>query len=348
MCVPLTGLLGKTRGSENERCRSGSVKSGRSRLTQRRNTINSLPPAFHVAASPRQLLSLVEETCVDKDTQWPVSPTLFSKICPFHVLFDNNLFVISMGRNMAKLISRKFSEHTLGVYFTIELPVVQMSFESIRSQSGGLFILSLKNSILMPSEKRKNAPRFRGQMIPVSKFHTSPILFLATPAANNYEELEAMGLSMADISEDEALCELLQTNRYLNARANLSDELEKAKHVVDLEKQHLQHEKARTDELLYLMLPSQIACELQANGSATPREYSQVSILFTGLTNFQQICMKRTPLGVVTLLNALFKSFDGLVEKHRVYKVRKEPFFSSKECRDQDSNLVYYGHNVMS
>jgi class 3 adenylate cyclase len=52
-----------------------------------------------------------------------------------------------------------------------------------------------------------------------------------------------------------------------------------------------------------------------------PQTFSVVSILFTDVVNFTNICSKITPLQVVSMLNHMYFLFDQLTERNAVYKV---------------------------
>lgn len=296
-----------------------------------RKTMSSISPNFHVASISSIIrkrggsITSPDESSVDSDTQWPITPELFSQVSPFHILFDQTLSILSLGESVAQLLhGEPAGGKKIGDYFSLEVPNVMLSYKNIRVHSAGLFIINLRRAVTTNLHHNiRKLPRLRGQMIPLSSASKSPILFLGSPAVNSFQELESMGLSSAQLALSDPLHELLKNNAYFAAKVNLSDELERAKHHLQIEQTKLQREKDRIDHLLQAMLPVQVAAELKANGYATPREFSQISILFTGLENFDAICKFRNPLEVVILLNRLFKCFDGLVEKHNVYKVRK-------------------------
>ena len=46
-----------------------------------------------------------------------------------------------------------------------------------------------------------------------------------------------------------------------------------------------------------------------------------VTILFSEVLDFNDICSKITPMEVVTILNTMYTKFDNLSEVHKVYKV---------------------------
>ena len=53
------------------------------------------------------------------------------------------------------------------------------------------------------------------------------------------------------------------------------------------------------------------------------KHFDSVTIMFSYLDNFDNICANVSPMEVVTLVNKMFLTFDELSEKHDVYKVRR-------------------------
>ncbi|KAA0201424.1 hypothetical protein HAZT_HAZT000307 [Hyalella azteca] len=49
--------------------------------------------------------------------------------------------------------------------------------------------------------------------------------------------------------------------------------------------------------------------------------FELVTILFSDVVTFTEICSRITPMQVVSMLNAMYSIFDNLTEKHSVYKV---------------------------
>jgi len=84
----------------------------------------------------------------------------------------------------------------------------------------------------------------------------------------------------------------------------------------------LDKQKAEIEGLLLNILPAEVAAELQQNGSATPRFYDQVSVLFTDFKGFTLIADALSPQEVVSELNACFIEFDNIVEKYRLEKIK--------------------------
>lgn len=50
--------------------------------------------------------------------------------------------------------------------------------------------------------------------------------------------------------------------------------------------------------------------------------FDSVSILFSDVVTFTEICSRITPMEVVSMLNAMYSLFDTLTERNHVYKVK--------------------------
>ena len=83
----------------------------------------------------------------------------------------------------------------------------------------------------------------------------------------------------------------------------------------------LEAEKAKTDELLYQMLPVKVAHSLREGQEVEAEKFAAVTILFSDIVSFTNIAAAVQPMQVVALLNQLYQRFDRLTSAHDVYKV---------------------------
>lgn len=81
-------------------------------------------------------------------------------------------------------------------------------------------------------------------------------------------------------------------------------------------------EKDRSDKLLLNILPEETAEELKNKGSATPKHYDKVSVLFTDFKGFTKIAEKLTPAELVEELNNCFLKFDRIIDKYNLEKIK--------------------------
>jgi len=84
----------------------------------------------------------------------------------------------------------------------------------------------------------------------------------------------------------------------------------------------IEFEKDRSDKLLLNVLPAETAEELKEKGSATPRHYDMVSVLFTDFKGFTNIAEKLTPQELVEELNNCFLEFDRIIDQHNLEKIK--------------------------
>ena len=87
-------------------------------------------------------------------------------------------------------------------------------------------------------------------------------------------------------------------------------------------KRIIENEKERSEKLLLNILPLETAEELKEKGSATPKQYDMVSVLFTDFKGFTNIAEKLTPQELVAELNRCFFEFDKIIDKHGLEKIK--------------------------
>ena len=69
----------------------------------------------------------------------------------------------------------------------------------------------------------------------------------------------------------------------------------------------VKEEKKKTDFLLYQMMPRRVADTLKSGMEVTPEWFDGVTIYFSDIRGWSDICVKSSPHQIVTLLNDLYK-----------------------------------------
>ncbi|KAG8234469.1 hypothetical protein J437_LFUL015111 [Ladona fulva] len=159
------------------------------------------------------------------------------------------------------------------------------------------------------------------------------ILYLATPVMPDLNSLIANGLYINDLSMHDFSRDLMLagTQQSVELKLALDQEQQKSKKLEESMKK-LDLEMKRTDELLYQMIPKQVADRLRTGENPIdtcellhfikiPSMFDEVSILFSDVVTFTEICSRITPMEVVSMLNAMYSIFDKLTERNKVYKV---------------------------
>ena len=258
--------------------------------------------------------------------EWPITPSLFQNCFPFHIIFDKDMVIQHMGISLKRLYPWAISSRSkITDYFIVERPAIPaFTYQHIRTRIHNEFILQTKT---LPSPARGSGGtvtlQFRGQMVPTLSFQSySPILFLSSPRVQSIKELESQGLYLSDIPLHDVTRDLILMNRHLRVEMNIARQLEETRQELEVEQARVQEEKARADELLHAMLPPSVTAELKSGAEASATEYSMVTILFSDIKGFTNICSRCQPMQVVTLLNELYTRFDKHIDHHGVYKVR--------------------------
>jgi class 3 adenylate cyclase/CheY-like chemotaxis protein len=169
------------------------------------------------------------------------------------------------------------------------------------------------------------------------------LLDIVMPEIDGYQVLEQMKADMAlrhipvimisALDEVETLVRCIQkgADDYLTKpfdpvllRARIGACLEK-KRLRDREVSYLQEieiERRRSDELLRVILPDDIAAELKASGSVKPRRHENVGVLFCDVVGFTAYCSIHTPEEVMGHLQSHIKAFEEIAAEHGLEKIK--------------------------
>ncbi|MBL7819696.1 MAG: tetratricopeptide repeat protein [Saprospiraceae bacterium] len=80
--------------------------------------------------------------------------------------------------------------------------------------------------------------------------------------------------------------------------------------------------KKQSDELLLNILPAEVAQELKTKGSADAKQFDDVTVMFTDFKGFTQISEKLSPTELVTEIDTCFKTFDHIMGKYHIEKIK--------------------------
>jgi class 3 adenylate cyclase len=83
----------------------------------------------------------------------------------------------------------------------------------------------------------------------------------------------------------------------------------------------LDAERAKTEALLYNVLPQEVAARLRA-GEAVADAFSDVTVVFVDMVGFSSLAKRLSPGHLVETLNAYFSAADRCAERHGLEKVK--------------------------
>jgi class 3 adenylate cyclase len=89
-----------------------------------------------------------------------------------------------------------------------------------------------------------------------------------------------------------------------------------------VEQLKLHQEKRKSDKLLLNILPKATANDLKRLGTAAPKFYNSVTVMFTDFKNFTQIAETLTPQALIEELNQCFIAFDRIMIKYGIEKIK--------------------------
>ncbi len=169
------------------------------------------------------------------------------------------------------------------------------------------------------------------------------LLDIQMPELNGYEVLERLKadpllrdipvivLSASDDTESVARCIEMGAEDYLPKpfdpvllQARIGASLEK-KRLRDREVSYLrqiQEEKQRSDDLLHIILPRDVAAELKATNAVKPRRFENVGVLFCDIVSFTSYCDAHPPEEIHTRLQALVEAFEYNVVENGMEKIK--------------------------
>ena len=83
-----------------------------------------------------------------------------------------------------------------------------------------------------------------------------------------------------------------------------------------------EREYERSEALLGNILPATVASRLKSSGAVIADKYEEASILFADLAGFTARASETEPVQLVRFLNEVFTTFDRLVERHGLEKIK--------------------------
>ena len=131
-------------------------------------------------------------------------------------------------------------------------------------------------------------------------------------------------LKQSNEENQKRIIEHLQENERLQLRVTeeLEEKVAARTQEVVRQKEVIQAEKEKSENLLYNILPQTVARELIETGSTNPARYDDVSILFTDFVDFTQISASIPPSKLVNELNAIFYQFDDIIRETGLEKIK--------------------------
>ncbi len=118
-------------------------------------------------------------------------------------------------------------------------------------------------------------------------------------------------------------CTMMDRIRVIRENKRLVEEQNvELEQKVGLRTRQLAAEKEKSERILLNILPAEVAAELKEKGSADARLFEHVTVLFTDFVNFTGAGEHLSPQELVDELHECFKSFDGIITRHGLEKIK--------------------------
>ena len=91
---------------------------------------------------------------------------------------------------------------------------------------------------------------------------------------------------------------------------------------ISRQKELIETEKKKSDDLLLNILPQEVAEELKAYGKAKARSYENVAVMFTDFKNFTKVAERLSPEALVSEIDLYFRKFDEITSKYNIEKIK--------------------------
>ena len=133
--------------------------------------------------------------------------------------------------------------------------------------------------------------------------------------------LFAAWVATRDVPEISKLYTLTNFSTYFVFALYFNWDIERRARKVFAANLALEAERAKTEELLYNVLPREVAARLRA-GEAVADSFSDVTVMFVDLVDFSKLAKRLSPGHLVETLNLFFSAADRCAERHGLEKVK--------------------------
>src|SRR5206468_5599719 len=147
-------------------------------------------------------------------------------------------------------------------------------------------------------------------------FRPFPIWALALPAL-----FAACLMTQSGLSDISRLYTLTNFSTFFVFALYFNWDIERRARKVFAATMALEAERAKTEALLYNVLPQEVAARLRA-GEAVADSFTDLTAIFVDLAGFSTLAKKLSPGDLVQLLNAFFSAADRCAERHGLEKVK--------------------------
>jgi Adenylate cyclase, family 3 (some proteins contain HAMP domain) len=231
------------------------------------------------------------------------------EIFPYHVVIDQNFTIIQLGICTSKLIGspKNLVGESIKNIFKIKRPMLaDWEWTSILKFQEQSFFLETNLA-------DKRSAKLKAHFLNLSE-NPRRVLVVLAPDAKNIQQLNNMNLTMSDLPlhtfQRDAI--FLGEHMYSGIRSA---------HKLDKISRKLAYEHNLSNSLLYSMLPRDVAQTLRNGNPYEPKHHENVTLFFSDVVGFTDLCSQLPPWDIVDMLNRLYTVMDFLADRFQLYKV---------------------------
>ncbi|CAK9825073.1 Head-specific guanylate cyclase [Anthophora retusa] len=245
----------------------------------------------------------------------------FCKAFPWHFVVDRQLELVQLGVGFMRIFGHHLNRlgRMISTYFVFTRPRgVTLTFHEILKRANTPFVLTLQRPqgvYKYPAEGLE----MKGQMVHCPE--SDSILFVSSPFLNGLEGLTGRGLFISDIPLHDATRDVILVGEQARAQDGLRRRMDKLKSSIEEANLAVSAEREKNVSLLHLIFPPNIAKRLWLGETIEAKTYPEVTMLFSDIVGFTEICSTATPMMVINMLQNLYEQFDSFCGQLDVYKV---------------------------
>jgi histidine kinase len=102
----------------------------------------------------------------------------------------------------------------------------------------------------------------------------------------------------------------------------LEEKVKERTAVIAHQKDEIDKERQKSEDLLLDILPAKTAEELKLKGFSQPRRYEEVTVMFADFVEFSKITETISPETLVKEIDFYYRNFDRIIAKHNIEKIK--------------------------
>ncbi|XP_053605241.1 soluble guanylate cyclase 89Da-like [Plodia interpunctella] len=259
-----------------------------------------------------------------------VPASLLLQLFPFGVLLDRKMKILMAGEKLVQAWGgpcNRIAKSSISEILRLRKPKISLTWDKVVCMQTMMFELELlRYRARIAGDARRGSQGARSILLkgPIYLLEEiDALVFLCSPIFNDLEELRQAGLYVADMN-GHGLSQwmLLEGWQHLSRLELLFEKAESRSLSLEKSCRLRDQWKKRGDQLLYSMIPKDIADHLRAgkDSMAACQAFDSVTIIFCGV-QLSTAGTRADVMQTVAYINDIYSKIDRLLDSHRVYKV---------------------------